>query len=541
MSVVFSPFQSDLSLMYETFPAVKPVQKGKRQDKWDPKPSEEQPGKQEAHNCISIRDPLRAKIIKKNNTSWHTKDILEVKDTHRVMQSTPLQLTEYYKDLIQHHVAARVALFFEQAVVCHDTPFHFEIADTEGQFFVAPTLKVQSESGSRKDIKYQAAHSSTIPGLKACLRKDFKSNTKPTYFSFLEGAHLGIQGNATVGLPDWVNKMDTLIDGHSKRKNGLRGDTIAIINQVAHAKINPLQATRQFLDHLHEKLLNKPKRSKTMTVEKREVIKVYLEQVQEMKALAAFPHNLKMQHPFFDSLLNVNVSQEKGEDIPVIRKIVFKRKYEVIREAQLLESKIKEIIDEGITHFTPEYQHFVRLCLIYQTRNDPSLLKALEKLFCISVPTIKQNSKLCASLEKEYKGDQTFYDNRLRDIRIQLRRFRKMEQSFQAMLLKEFRQDLRGYTQKKLSDKIVEVIAKEKLEELAKAKPDHKKITALESTATSPSTISRLENSRIHIIKSFKTPEEQRRKPLNLHYAKVISDALEIQPGHFFCSFFNAE
>lgn len=535
-----SPFQSNLSLMNGVFPAIQPAAKGKRSEKWDPKPSEEKLGFQEAHNCISIRDPIRAKLIVDNNKNWHTDNYLKVKKTHSVMQSTPLQLTQHYADLIQHHVASRTARFFQQAVMCYNTPFHFEIADTEGQFFTAPTLKVATKKNVMKTVKYQAAHSSTIPGLKACLRSDM-AKAKPHYFSFLPGSHMENLDNSTVGLPIWVNQMDTLIDGRSKQPNVLRSDTIALINQVALAQITPNEATRQFLNCFENRLISRPRASTTMNAEKGEVIRQYLLQVQHMKVLAAKPENSQEPHPFFDSLLSVNVSNEKAEDVPKIRKIVYARKYEIIREAQLLESKIHEIILEGIKQFNHEQKHFIKLALLYRVKNDTPLKKALEKLFCISVAGIEQNPALVASLEQYYQDNKVILDNKLRDIRIQLRNFRKMEQSFQAMLLRDFRKNLRNLTQKELSDKTIAVIAQKKMAELAKAVPDLNKVRELQLTATSPSTISRLENSRIHIVKAFKTDENQRRKPLNLHHAVLLSEALKIQPGHFFCSFFNSD
>lgn len=535
-----SPFLSNLSLMNGVFPAIQPAAKGKRSEKWDPKPSNEKLGFQEAHNCISVRDPIRAKLICDNNKVWHSDSKLQVKKTHSVMQSTPLELTQHYEDLIQHHVASRAARFFQQAVICYNTPFHFEIADTEGQFFTAPTLKVETKKKVTKEVKYQAAHSSTIPGLKACLRSDM-AKAQPHYFSFLPGSHMENLDNSTVGLPVWVNQMDTLIDGRSKQKDVLRSDTIALINRVALAQITPNEATRQFLVCLENRLISRPNASKTMNPAKREVIRQYLKQVHDMKVLAAKPENSQEPHPFFDSLLNVNVSNEKAEDIPKIRKIVYLRKYEIIREAQFLESKINEIILDGVKHLNHEQKHFIKLALLYHVKNDPPLKKALEKLFCISVAGIEQNPALAASLEQFYQDSKVSFDNKLRDIRKQLRNFRKMEQSFQAMLLRDFRKNLRNLTQKELSVKTIEVIAQKKIAELAKAVPDQNNLRKLQLTATSPSTISRLENSRIHIVKTFKTDENQRRKPLNLHHAVLLSEALKIQPGHFFCSFFNSD
>lgn len=543
-----SPFQSkNFSCVYTCPQIPVPVnpKKGSRHDKWDPTPYDEDAGPQAALSCISLYDPVRKGLIETERnlgeeTSWKTKKVLQVTPQLAAQMSNAEGLPHYYEDLIQHHISTRVALFFQQAIACYNTPFHFRIASTEGQVFSAPTLKVKAEGQAVTNVSFQAAHSSTIPGLKACLREDYEASNEddeiePEYFMFLKGSQIENYGNSTVGLPTFVNQIDTLIDGKEK-ENKLRTHTIDLINQVALARINPVQATRSFLEHVSDQLRiagGKPDLATT----KVKVIRIYQQRIQEMKSLAKVPERIGAVHPFFDSLLSVNLTGENAQDVPVIRDIVFKRKYEVIRESQFLESKIQLRIGPDLTN---KDKQFLRLALIFHCGVGSELGKVLEKLFCISLEVLQNDANLVAEIEEDLDNNKTFYDNLLRDIRADVRHFQKMEQAFQAMLLRDFRVKLRDLKQKELSTTIETVINKKIAKETRKRHPNRSKIKELRMMPTSPATVSRLENSRIHIdaVKHFATPENQRRKALSLRYAKIVAKALNIQTGHFFCSFF---
>ncbi|MEX2305244.1 MAG: hypothetical protein WD595_03535 [Waddliaceae bacterium] len=483
-----------------------------------------------------------------------------------MLHADKVKLAKSHRDLIEHHVATRVALFFQQAIACYRTPFHFEIGDTEGQIFEAKKLMMKTEDGEvkegeeeKEDIEikenpnakysktietgYQAAHSSTIPSLKACPNDEYKDaiakKKKPKYYSFLQGSHIDTLNNSTVGLPTFVNQVDTLIDGNSKCKNALRIDTINLINKLAKGKITPCEATREFLDCFLHQLETRPKVSKNLTSEKRETIRIYKEKVKELIELAEKPEDLKKGNTFFDYLLSNNFSKANQKDLPVIRKIFYQRKFEIIRESQFTDTKIQNIINERFKKaIKPADRHVIRACLTLQTANNTILNKTLQSLFCISIEAMKEDKAWCKELQERYKADKKNYDNTLRDIREVVRSYQKMEQAFQALLLRDFRTKLRGLTQKELADKLDSQVKKEIKEEKAKETPNTTKIHLLSDTPRSASTISRLENSRIHIQNDFKTGENQRRKELIFRQAELISKALGVDPAYFFCSFF---
>lgn len=538
MVTASDPFLSHCSLISGPFPVAQAHRQGQRSEKWDPPHPSKEPGYQKAFNAISLRDPVRLALVEEamKQGPLNEKKPFQVTPQTKQILATPLSLAQYSSDLIDHHLTLRVALFFQQAVVCYFTPFHYRVAATEGQIFSAKTLKIRVGNEKENKISYQAAHSSTIPGLEACPRTE-KDTANPVYFSFLKGSHLEFLNNSTVSLPAFVNKIDTLIDG--KAGTGfLRNQTIDLINEVARGEKTPVAATRQFIDNLITQLQAAPARMSpaSRTPEKLAAITQYLAYAGQLRAQAAVNEQLDMPNPFFDQLIDFDARGERSEDLPHLREIVYRQKYSIIREARLTDSKVAQKVDEYFPGATNDRKNSVRLCLTYQCRNDDQKRLYLSKLFSISVADIQRNPVLCQSLQQDYLANKTLYDNLLRDIRVLVTNYKKLEQSFQAQLLRRFRSELRNLTQKELSAKISTVVAGVLQEERAKPSLDQSKITDLQSMPTSASTISRLENSRIHIIKPFKTPECQRRKKLTLDQAKIIAKALEVQAGHFFCS-----
>jgi hypothetical protein len=535
MAIPSDPFLSHCSLITSQFPALL---EGKRKP-WDPQHPSKEPGFQKAFSALSLRDPVRLALVEEamKQQAFNEKKPFPVTIQARQILATPLNLATHYSDLIDHHLTLRVALFFQQTIVCYKTPFHYRIAATEGQVFSAKTLAIKAGNEKEHKISYQAAHSSTIPGLDACLRSEVNA-AHPGYFSFLKGSHLDLLNNSTVSLPDFVNKMDTLIDG--KASNGfLRSQTINLLNEVARGEKTPVQATREFIDNLIYQLQTRPQQSKSMTPEKHAAITQYLLYAHELRAQVVVNEQHNQPCPFFDSLIDFDVRGENPQDLSHLRDIVYKQKYSIIREARLTDSKVMQKIDEYFPQDTShDEKHFIKLCLTYHCRNDAQKRVYLSKLFAISVTDIERNPALCQSLQQHYLVNKAKYDNLLRDIRLLVTNYQKLEQCFQAQLLQRFRTELRDLTQKELSDKVKRVVATALRQERAQPEPDQTRIAELQKLPSSPSTISRLENSRIHIIKPFKTTDDQRRKKLTLTQAEVVAKALDVQAGHFFCSLY---
>ena len=469
---------------------------------------------------------------------------------------------EYYRDLIEDHVALRVALFFQQAVVCYQTGFHYEISDTEGQIFSAKTLYLKR--AKKKEIlavNYQAAHSSTIPSLQACRLTDYrnakKTGASPTYFAFLQDSQLEMLNNSTVALPRFVNQLDTLIDGTKANEKTLRNKTVKLINLLAKGRLNPCEATQIFLQDFLGQLetaprrISKPKKTPASMEDYRGKIKtveIYKQKVKELIDLSQNRASLSQESNFFDSLLSTNFSRVNQLELPLVRKIFYQRKFEIIREAQCTDAKIQAIIMNYFAEVVkPAEKHQIRQSLLLLTKNDLPLNRSLQILFAMSTDALCQDKKLVTQLKanhlqwKEGRWEvQARYQKALRAIRATIRRYHKLENSFQAMLLRDFRVGLRGFTQKQLSQKIQKLVHEKILKEEAKPNPNYYKINLLRRLPTSAATISRLENERIYLDKSkeFKTPKNQRRKIFNLTLLKIIAKVLKVDYNYFICSFF---
>src|SRR3990167_4639778 len=113
------------------------------------------------------------------------------------LYSDPLARIEAKKEEIEGHLDRRVQLFFQQALLCHDTPFFYEAQGAEDQIGKGKTLKVSPKT----TYHTQAAHSSTFPCLYASPWNADGTSDKSRRFVFLKGSHAYSQHNATVELP----------------------------------------------------------------------------------------------------------------------------------------------------------------------------------------------------------------------------------------------------------------------------------------------------------------------------------------------------
>lgn len=546
MSIGTPYVQSPCSLTSRLFAPYECADKKIRSDRYDPPPFEENPAKQEALCCTSLRDPLRQSILEsqRGRESWRTKSPLLVSSDEFSHLSCKVTLIKSYKEAIKSHLATRVALFFQQLVLCYQTPFEFVIAPTEGQFFSAPTLKVHCRSGYPQtlSIDYQAAHSSTIPALLARVRSEFFPPDQ-NWFYFLKSSHYDHLNQSTNALPKEVNQLDSAIDGNSKVREGLRQASIVLINQVARASLDPIQATREFLRVLSERLECINGKKPSQVTEK--VIQFYQAQLNDIIVQANIPMQTTQTHPLFDRLLTHDCRLMQTEDVPIIRSIVYQEKYNIIREAQFAESLIQQQIDSAFPdHKTMSKKHEVRLALVYYACNswsvDQPTAQALEKLFHISYALLLKDQNVINKAHQFCVSNTIAIENLLRGIRLTIRNFKQMKHCFTSKLIKRFRVNLRGLRQIDLAERVSQVISTKIFEEQQKVDCDQGRMTLLKKMPTSQSTISRLENDRIHIdyAKTFLTPENQRRKILPFGYAIVLAEALNIPSGLFFCSFF---
>lgn len=481
------------------------LNQGARRKVWNPLPSHEQPGRQEAHHCISIRDRIRSIILEMYGKTWRAKEFLPVSNELFTRLTTPFLLADLYKEDIQHHVEARVAAIWGQFNVAYDEGGEFAPNEQIRQFFVSPSLKIVSEDGDAAEVKYQAAHSSTLPVLKVRRRED-----GAPYFEVLKGSHLDNLNNSTMGLPDFVNQVDTLIDGTNTK--GLRSDAIALVNAVAQRGIAPVVAMQYFLRCFAEQLVSRQEGCR-LTQEKVRVIEIYQEKVQQMGALACVSLDIQGRHPFFDDLLSVNLQKDYPQDIPIIRKVLFELKPEIIHEAWIVESSIQGMVAQ-ISH---KDANFVRHCLIYlANEKDEFLKRSLEKLFCVSLSAMADSEAWINAIENELEANKELYENILREIQKEIEYFKLEEEQYQLRLIDRLRGELRRMSLGQLMHEVGLAIGRRIEQEKSNWWPNNATIQSLE---------------RLYSYFSL-------RNPLAI---EVIADALNVNLDHFKNSFFASD
>ena len=174
----------------------------------------------------------------------------------------------------------------------------------------------------------QATHSSTFPCLYAYPRDEIGNIDLEKRFVFLKYSHSYNQHNSTIELPVEVNKTDTFLDGTVKQGK-LRGEAIKIINAVALGKMNPTYATKLFL-RIFEELLIRMLCTMDRGTLRWEVLKIYLEQVQEVI------REIHDSSVIFDQIMGVKLPDSD----PILREIVYGKRYALIQEAEFIESQI---------------------------------------------------------------------------------------------------------------------------------------------------------------------------------------------------------
>ncbi len=106
--------------------------------------------------------------------------------------------------MIEDHIERRVAIFFQQLVLCYGTKLHFEIGDTLHQGKSATALYLKDQNGKCEKLSVRnAAHSSTIPcliasDLKAWTQHKQHGQKEPQGFVYIKNS--GIYNNATATM-----------------------------------------------------------------------------------------------------------------------------------------------------------------------------------------------------------------------------------------------------------------------------------------------------------------------------------------------------
>jgi hypothetical protein len=150
------------------------------------------------------------------------------------------QAIQYHANDIKEHAMRRVELFFLLCIALYKTNRVILLSETNKQHGKATA-----------GLKYAACHSSLFTGIED-KSPNRKTRTSSREKSILDDTHFAEVLNATVELPDCVNKFDSLCEGkNGAQSKGLRKQLQPVLQKVAQAKITPIQAMTYFFQQMN--------------------------------------------------------------------------------------------------------------------------------------------------------------------------------------------------------------------------------------------------------------------------------------------------
>lgn len=429
---------------------------------------------------------------------------------------SPTAQLQIKRDLVEEHVDRRIQLFFQQAILCHNTPFVYEANGAEDQIGSGQSLKHKSKA----ILKTQAAHSSTFPCLYACLKDEDGDADPSTKFVFLKHSAAYRSHNATVELPDYVNKTDTRLDGKTS-ENKLRARSLKLLNRCATGALDPVKATRLFLKIFIEESGSLAD-ALADTDPRKQVAEIYRDHA------SAVREEISGSDEIFDRIMGVSLCG--GEEEQLLREIVYRRRFTLIQQAEFIHSQIaKKIFEAQAKIFSTPIKNIksidfrLRFALLKQFSGQSR--RTLEKLFCVS---LEQLSASAVSRQKLRSAHQALSESQKkkitvlsRDLRALFSDLQRREFLFRAELFKDFRTRLKDWTQTQFA---------------ARYKRAHP------HSPMSQAMVSRLEQpTRVAAKAVYATPLSQRCKDMTVQKARNISSVFGIDPGLFLPSLFTSE
>jgi len=445
------------------------------------------------NETISVDDRVFGKSIK-TETQKETQEMVD-----------PRKLISKYEDMIDDHIERRVAVIFQQLVVCYKTGLHFEIGDTRHQGESATALQLIDHNGEKSKLCVRnAAHSSTIPCIIAYENIEWKKHVierapKPQGFVYIKGASIYNAANSTLAMHRDINEADIKIDAH------LRKYTLELLNKCSQGDTEPINAFKIFLEKAIEETKSKEKAAKTIgIVTALEFFEVSLEGIVD---------ELKEDPKFFEKMLGIQIDENKTS--ARVRREIYNLRYKAIRDHQLDEAKIIAKV-EGVAQKILEKIGKVRKPIYFK--------KALFCLLREEIPTDKDRlrlDKLFSSAQGYYYSETTKTANTLSSTKALLKKEvldeikalaqyfakemqnMKLDETLKRGLITRTLRGIKDWTQKELAQKIKEMFP---------------------TTAASQSTISRIENNG---------------KRVGVGYAQELAEVFAVDVALFVFSFFN--
>jgi hypothetical protein len=447
------------------------------------------------------------------DNSWYP----QIYDTNAIAlpkEEIPKKISTH-KPLIEDHVERRIQLFFQQSILCYNTPFIYDANGAEDQIGQGQSIKT-----GKTTHKTQAAHSSTFPCLYACLKKGNGEGDPKTRFVFLKHSSAYRQHNATVELPIYVNQTDTALDGKTY-EGKLRTRSLTLLNRCAKGTLNPVKATRIFLSILKEETASLAKKYEE-TDPRRQVAKIYETQAKEIQ------RDVQSSDEIFDRIMGVNLQSQDNQEVP-LRELVYRRRFALIQQTEFIQSQIaKNIFATQNQIFQTKIENIrgvdrkLRYALLKEFSGEN--LRSLEKLLCTSIPQLESKPTSKRNAQSDYAkltlGEKKKIKSLAGDLRRLFRELQKEEWVFRSKLFKDLRQKLKEWKQSEFVDEFKASFSDEPM---------------------SQSMVSRLEQpTRVDSKTEYSTPIAQRRKYIDVSKARKIAETFGIDEGLFLPALFTS-
>jgi hypothetical protein len=284
--------------------------------------------------------------------------------------------------------------------------------------------------------------------------------------------------------------------------------------------LDPVKATRVFISTFKEILdsLIEERREKEDQKDVYEVIKYYKKRIEKIeRALAT--------DDLFDQLLGVIIDNEDPR-AKKIHRIVYKKRYDIIRLQEIIESRIAKRIEDVKEQMGRSKSRLEFLLLKQFMGKEEKII--LEKLFAKTAAIFEENypqaqdSKFKSFVTSiDHKKDElapllrSLFDN----LRIDFRELSCAEFTYRSTLFRQLRIDVCNWTQKEFIEQFKEI----------------------NNSEISASWVSRMEQlGRLPYKQEYKTPTGQRRSYITLDVAQKCAKTFDIDPGLFLPSLFTS-
>jgi DNA-binding XRE family transcriptional regulator len=354
------------------------------------------------------------------------------------------KLVKRYEEMITDHLERRVAVLFQQLVVCYKTGFELEQGKTLHQGASALPILLSDPSGNcQKLAPSNAAHASTIP----CIYAKHEGKT----FVLIKGASVYNGANTTLNMPHYINKADIQIDEYGE----LRKYTIDLLNKASQGNVNPQDGLKQFVAKLLA--VTQARLNKSGSEGVNAALEMYVPVIGDIQ------ENLSANEKPFEQMLGVQIDADTTSAL--LRKKICLIRYKAIQDSQFAQSQLVEKIyakakeiKRSLGNRAPNYYREAFLEVLRGELSSEVARIRLDKLFAgTKYYQLRDTEKRKNDLEKTISIIRTAalpsIHQLAQEVNLEIRTLAGAEILRRGAVTRELRNTL-GLTQKQLASKV---------------------------------------------------------------------------------------